>query len=153
MSTVLEPVRRQASALALSVCLVASASAATVAVTAETASAQQQVAASRLEAHLKPSGDPNGSGEAKFRISKAKRRVCADVEWHRIATPNAAHIHRRSDGGVVVDLTGSVTGGSHCATGVSRKLIGKILTHPGRYYFNVHNTPYPSGAIQGRLRH
>lgn len=151
MSTDLKPVRRQASALALTVCLVASASLATVAATAETASAQQ-AAAVRLEAHLKPSGDPNGSGEAKFRISKAKRRVCADVEWRRIATPNAAHIHRRSDGGVVVDLTGSVTGGSHCATGVSRKLIGRILTHPGRYYFNVHNEPYPSGAIQGRLR-
>ena len=153
MTTALKPVRRRASALALSVTLLASGATATVAVSAGSASAQQQVAATRLEAHLKPSGDRNGSGEAKIRFSKAKRKVCADIEWHRIARPTAAHIHRRSDDGVVVDLTGSVTGGNRCTTGVSRKLIGKIVSHPGRYYVNVHNAPHPDGAIQGRLRH
>lgn len=152
MSTVQQPVRRRTSAVALALCLMGSASAAAVGATVETASAQEQVAATRLEAHLRPSGDPNGFGEAKFRLSKAQRKVCANVEWHRIGTPNAAHIHRRSDGGIVVDLTGSVTGGPHCATKVPRKLIGKIVAHPGRYYFNVHNARYPAGAIQGKLR-
>jgi len=51
----------------------------------------------------------------------------------------------------VVDLTGSVTGGANCATGVSRPLIRRILEHPRRYYFNVHNDAYPAGAIQGTL--
>jgi hypothetical protein len=152
MSILEEPVRRRACAVALSACLVTATSAATVGVAADSASAQQQVAAKRLEAKLRPSGDPNGSGEATFRLSKAQRRVCANVEWQDIGTPNAAHIHRSSDGGIVVDLTGSVTGGSHCATNVSRKVIGKILKRPGRYYFNVHNATYPSGAIQGTLR-
>lgn len=104
-----------------------------------------------LEAHLKPSGDPDGSGEATLRMRKAKGKVCATVEWHRIGTPEAAHIHRRSDGSIVVDLTGSVTGGPHCATGVRRHLIGRILDHPRRFYFNVHNATYPAGAIQGVL--
>ena len=152
MSIVTEPVRRRAGVVALSTCLVGAAAAGTVGLTAPGAGAQQ-VAVQRLEAHLRPSGDPNGFGEAKFRLNKATHKVCATVEWHRIATPNAAHIHRRSDGGIVVDLTGSVTGGKHCATGVSAKLIGRILAHPRRYYFNVHNKPYPAGAIQGRLRH
>lgn len=150
MSIMSEPVRRRASAAVLSMCLVAAASVAAVGATADTASAQQQ-AAQRLEARLRPSGDPNGFGEAHFRLSKPQRRVCATVEWHRIAKPNAAHIHRKSDGGIVVNLTGSVTGGRYCATHVSRKLIGRILAHPGRYYFNVHNKPYPAGAIQGTL--
>ena len=149
MSTVLTPVRRRASVLTLSVCLLG-APAATLGVTAGGAAAQQQ-AAQRLEAQLKPSGDPDGSGEAHFRLFKARRMVCANVEWHNIATPDAAHIHRRSDGGIVVGLTGSVTGGRHCARHVSGKLIGRILAHPRRYYFNVHNADFPAGAIQGTL--
>lgn len=151
MSVLTDPVRRRACAVALSACLVTATSAATVGVAADSASAQQHVAAKRLEATLRPSGDPNGSGEATFRLSKGQRKVCANVEWQAIGTPDAAHIHRRSDGGVVVDLTGSVTGGSHCATKVPRKVIGKILKRPGKYYFNVHNATYPAGAIQGTL--
>ena len=151
MSIIVGPVRRRAGAAALSMCLVAGLSTATLAAPADGASAEQEAAA-RLEARLTPSGDPDGSGEATFRLNKAKRRVCATVEWRNIATPDAAHIHRRSDGGVVVDLTGSVTGGPTCARKVPRKLIGRILARPGRYYFNVHNADYPAGAISGRLR-
>lgn len=151
MSNIMGPVRRRAGAAALSMCLVAGLSTATLTAPAQGASAEQQAAA-RLEAKLRPSGDPDGSGEATFRLNKAKRRVCATVEWRNIATPNAAHIHRRSDGGVVVDLTGSVTGGAKCARKVPRKLIRRILARPGRYYFNVHNADYPAGAISGKLR-
>jgi len=107
----------------------------------------------RLEARLRPSGDPDGSGEAHLTLSRARHRVCAQVEWHRIGTPDAAHIHRASDGQIVVDLTGSVTGGAHCAQGVSGRLIGRLLAHPRSYYFNVHNAAHPSGAIQGTLHH
>jgi len=77
--------------------------------------------------------------------------VCATVTFSKIGKPNVAHIHRKSDGGVVVDLTGSVTGGAKCKTGVPKSLIKKILDHPGRYYFNVHNNTFPAGAIQGTL--
>jgi hypothetical protein len=151
MSITQEPVRRRAGTLVLTICLMATASAGTVAASAEAASAQQ-VAAKRLEAKLTAAGDPNGSGEATFRLAKAKKRVCATVTWRKISTPTAAHIHRRSDGGVVVDLTGAVTGGSRCATNVPRTVIGQLLARPGRYYFNVHNDDYPAGAIEGRLR-
>jgi hypothetical protein len=138
-------------ALALGTCLVIAVPGALVGPQAHAAG--DRAAVQRLQANLKPSGDPNGSGEAQLTVNKARKRVCADVEWHRIGRPDAAHIHRKSDGGIVVDLTGSVTGGAHCATGVSKALIGAILAHPGRYYFNVHNETYPAGAIQGNLRH
>jgi hypothetical protein len=81
-------------------------------------------------------------------------KVCARATWHRIGTPMMAHIHRgRSgvSGNVVVDLTGSVTGGRHCATGVSRLLIRHIISHPRRFYFNIHTRAYPAGAIRGQL--
>jgi hypothetical protein len=138
-----------AGALLLAASLMAAAPAALLVPAAD--GAQHTASVRMLEAHLKPSGDPDGSGEATFRIRKARGKICASVEWRRIDTPNAAHIHRRSDGRIVVDLTGSVTGGAHCATGVRHRLIGRILDHPRRFYFNVHNAPYPAGAIQGVL--
>lgn len=106
----------------------------------------------RLVAKLQPSGDPDGAGRAKLTFNKARGRVCATITWKRIDRPDAAHIHRRSDGGVVVDLTGSVTGGRKCTSGVRKALITRILRHPGRFYVNVHNADYPAGAIQGNLR-
>jgi CHRD domain-containing protein len=108
------------------------------------------LATQRLETQLRPSGDPDGSGEANLTFNKARGRVCATIEWHGIQTPDAAHIHK-GDGSIVVDLTGSVTHGARCATGVRKSLITAILGHPGRYYVNVHNPTYPAGAIQGTL--
>ena len=119
-----------------------------------TAEAQQQSAAVRyLEATLRGTdvGDPNGRGHADFRLNRMKARVCANVTYRYIGDPEAAHIHRKSDGGVVVDLTGSVIDGANCATSVPRPVIRRILEHPRRYYFNVHNGNYPAGAIQGTL--
>jgi hypothetical protein len=121
-------------------------------VSAPTDAAPAPRAAQRLETTLRPSGDPDGSGEAHFTLNKARKKVCATVTWQDIEQPDAAHIHRVSDGGIVVDLTGSVTGGSKCRTGVSKRVIRKLLAHPEQYYFNVHNPTYPAGAIQGTLR-
>jgi hypothetical protein len=145
------PVSRRTTTLFLSACVVGAASGGTLVLTGQAAGAQQGSSVQLLEARLRPSGDPDGSGEAMFRLRKAQGRVCATVTWKNIDTPDAAHIHRKSDGGIVVDLSGSVTGGAHCATGVRHKLIGRIIDHPRRYYFNVHNATYPAGAIQGTL--
>lgn len=142
--------RRRAEAALLS--LVLAGGLTTAATTTSTASAAQRAGYQVLHATLRPSGDPDGSGTARFRLYPARGKVCARVTWEGIDTPNAAHIHRRSDGMVKVDLTGSVTGGENCATGVRTRLVRRILEHPRRYYFNVHNATYPAGAIQGVLR-
>jgi hypothetical protein len=139
---------RSATALLLGASLVGPTSAAVLIAPAATGAEQS---AARLEARLRPSGDPDGSGQVHLRLRKAAGTVCAAVEWSGIDQPDAAHIHRGSTGAVVVDLSGSVTGGARCATGVRHRLIAKILDHPRRYYFNVHNATYPAGAIQGVL--
>ena len=108
------------------------------------------VSATVLHATLAPSGDADGSGMAMVTLRPAGGRVCATISWSGIDKPFAAHIHRRSDGQVVVDLTGSVTGGAKC-TSASRRLIRRIADRPRRYYVNVHNRTYPAGAIQGSL--
>ena len=124
----------------------------TLAPAGASAQPERRAEVQRLHATLSPSGDSDGSGEAHFRLNKAKHKVCATVTWQNIAAPDSAHIHKASTGAIVVDLSGAVTGGSRCATKVSSRLIGKILGHPGRYYFNVHNPEHPAGAIQGKLR-
>lgn len=103
-----------------------------------------------LHAHLAASGDADGTGSATVRLRPAVRRVCATISWSRIQTPFAAHIHRHSDDQVVVDLTGSVTGGARCVR-APRRLIRAIAGRPGKYYVNVHNQTYPAGAVQGTL--
>jgi hypothetical protein len=144
------PASRRTTALFVGACMVGAASAGTLALSAPATGAQSQ-SVQLLEAKLRPGGDPDGSGEATFRLRPARGKICASVTWRNIDAPDSAHIHRKSDGTVLVDLSGSVTGGAHCATGVSHKLIGRILDHPRRYYFNVHNPTYPAGAIQGTL--
>ena len=142
------PVTRRALAGALCAVLVGGLSTTVATAPAGAEQAGYQV----LHANLRPSGDPDGAGTARFRLYPAQGKVCARVTWERIGTPNAAHIHRRSDGMVKIDLTGSVTGGKNCTTGVRKRLIRRILEHPRRFYFNVHNEDYPAGAIQGVLR-
>lgn len=119
---------------------------------AGSAAASDRASYQVLHATLRPGGDPDGTGTARFRLYPMRGKVCARVTWDRIDTPTAAHIHRRSDGMVKVDLTGSVTGGDNCATGVATRLVRRIADHPRRFYFNVHNETYPAGAIQGTLR-
>ncbi len=104
-----------------------------------------------LSATLRPSGDANGSGHAMLTLNENRRKVCATIHWTGIDDPTFAHIHKKSDGSVVVDLTGAVTGGAKCTRGVARRTIRRIVNRPGRYYVNVHNAPYPAGAIQGKL--
>lgn len=100
-------------------------------------------------------GDRDGAGAAIVNLYPRAGKVCANISVARIDAPVAAHIHAgRFDeaGPVVVDLTGSVTGGARCVTGVSEMLIRDIRSHPWRYYVNVHNAPFPGGAVRGQLR-
>ncbi len=93
-------------------------------------------------------GDPNGLGEADVKVYKAK--VCYELEVDLIKSATAAHIHRGGPnvaGDIVVELKAPTDGSSEGCTAISKKL----REHPGRYYVNVHNSPYPEGAIRGQL--
>ena len=114
-------------------------------------------AVKRLEANLKGSAatDADGSGRAKLRLNRAAERVCFTITVRNIDDVVAAHIHRRSDGGIVVGLIEAPAVGNRftgCTEDVSKALIRRILRKPRRYYVNVHTTPFPGGAVQGTLR-
>ena len=98
-------------------------------------------------------GDPNGRGEAEVKVYKAK--VCYELEVERIKPATAAHIHlglRGEAGPIVAPLKPPTDGSSSGCVAVPRALSLELKEHPGRYYVNVHNEPFPDGAIRGQLQ-
>ena len=124
----------------------------TTTVVVSSAEASTAAAPVVLRATLNPEGDPNGTGSAVVRLNRERNRVCAALEWRRIQNPDAAHIHRKSDGSIVIDLSRATVDGVGCTNNAGRKKIRNIVDHPRRYYVNVHNARYPAGAILGTLR-
>ena len=97
-------------------------------------------------------GDPNGRGDAEVKVHKSK--VCYELEVERIKPATAAHIHRGGPsvaGPVVVELRAPTDGSSEGCKAISNELSKKLREHPSRYYVNVHNDPYPDGAMRGQL--
>src|SRR3712207_2161489 len=99
-------------------------------------------------------GDPNGIGHANVKVYKAK--VCYTLKVKRIAPATAAHIHlglRGEAGPIVAPLKPPTDGSSSGCVAVPRALSLELREHPNRYYVNVHNRPYPEGAIRGQLEY
>ena len=97
-------------------------------------------------------GDKDGRGHAVVKVFKAK--VCYTLEVKRIKPATAAHIHlglRGEAGPIVAELKAPTDGSSSGCVAVPRALSLGLKEHPSRYYVNVHNEPFPEGAIRGQL--
>ena len=97
-------------------------------------------------------GDKDGRGHAVVKVFKAK--VCYALEVKRIKPATAAHIHlglRGEAGPIVAELKAPTDGSSSGCVAVPRALSLGLREHPSRYYVNVHNEPFPAGAIRGQL--
>ena len=97
-------------------------------------------------------GDANGRGDAVIKVFRA--RVCYTLEVKHIAPATAAHIHvgfRGEAGPIVVPLNPPTDGSSSACVEIPRALSLELREHPARYYVNVHNNPFPDGAIRGQL--
>jgi hypothetical protein len=99
-------------------------------------------------------GDPDGRGHADVKVFSAK--VCYTLTAKRIAPATAAHIHqgpRGVAGPVVVTLKPPTDGSSSGCVEIGQALARNLREHPKAYYINVHNEPFPDGAIRGQLEY
>ena len=99
-------------------------------------------------------GDPDGTGTASFRVNPGQGRICYTLTVADIEPGTAAHIHRApptSAGPVVVPLAAPTDGSSEGCADVGKALAQEIVRDPGAFYVNVHNTPFPGGAVRGQL--
>lgn len=98
-------------------------------------------------------GDPNGFGRATI-ILIPPDTICYVLTARRIAPATAAHIHQAPPGEagpVVVPLAPPTFGVSGGCTNADPEVVTNIAQNPSEYYVNVHNDPYPAGAIRGQL--
>lgn len=99
-------------------------------------------------------GDPDGTGTAVIRINPGRGQLCYTLSVSGIEPATAAHVHEApagSAGPVVVGLTAPSSGSSSGCVAISRAQATEIIRDPENYYVNVHNTPYPGGALRGQL--
>lgn len=101
-------------------------------------------------------GDPDAKGTAHIAVAVQKERVCWAIHVRNIEPATAAHIHagaRDVAGPVVVTLSPPDKEGvsAGCTEVTDRALLKDIKQHSRHYYVNVHNDPYPNGALRGQL--
>ncbi len=100
-----------------------------------------------------PPGDPDGTGIARFTIDPARDQVCFVLTASGIEQPIfAAHIHVGRAGEIgnpVVHLP--AFRGQRAAGCVTDPDADAIVADPAGYYVNIHNPPYPGGALRAQL--
>jgi CHRD domain len=100
-----------------------------------------------------------GTGTATIEINRNARTLCYAITTQNVALPLlAAHIHVApvgQAGPVVVPLftqpINAATVPRTCLTGLDKNLLKAIIRNPQNYYVNVHNAPFPNGAVRGQL--
>ena len=99
-------------------------------------------------------GDPDGTGTAVIRINPGQERLCFTLQVVGIDPARAAHIHRGAPGvagPVVVPLAPPTAGTSEGCITVTRELAQQLIRDPASFYVNIHNAPFPTGALRGQL--
>ena len=99
-------------------------------------------------------GDPDGSGFARLTLNQGQQEICFELTVSGIEPATAAHIHIGPvgvAGPIVVGLEAPTGGSSSGCVSVDPDLIKDIRQNPEAYYVNVHNAPFPAGALRGQL--
>jgi hypothetical protein len=98
-------------------------------------------------------GDPDGSGSSAI-VPVSPDTVCFVLTASGIDPATDAHIHEAPPGEagpIVLPLTPPTNGTSGGCTEADPTLVGDLRQRPSDFYVNVHNEPFPEGAIRGQL--
>jgi len=108
-------------------------------------------------------GDRDAFGSATILITQAPgdALLCFGITVDNLDAPaNMAHIHSGNatfNGPVVINLAppvapgGSNPGASSGCVAIAAATAAAIVANPTRFYVNVHNGPFPAGAVRGQL--
>jgi hypothetical protein len=99
-------------------------------------------------------GDPEGSGSAQVTIDEATGELCYELTVENIEPATMAHIHvggPDETGGVVVPFAAPTDGSADGCLTPPADAVAAIIENPEGHYVNVHNEPYPGGAVRGQL--
>jgi hypothetical protein len=99
-------------------------------------------------------GDVDGIGTAVITVNVGQGQLCYELAVRNIAPATMAHVHvgaATAAGPVVRGLTPPTSGSSAGCAPITRELARAIVADPANYYVNVHNAPFPAGAIRGQL--
>ena len=106
------------------------------------------------DAEIPGPGDPAGFGAATVIVDPAKGEVCYELTVSDMAPADKAHIHRGpvdQAGPIVVNLDAPTNGAADGCAATEPVLAQEIVAGPTGFYVNVHNGPYPAGAVRGQL--
>ena len=101
-------------------------------------------------------GDENGAGLFEARINPGTERICYTLTASQIDTATAAHIHiggptEAGDPVLTLDTPDGDDDDSEDCQDIDRGLAQMLIQNTANYYVNVHNGPFPQGAIRGQL--
>jgi CHRD domain len=108
-------------------------------------------------------GDTNGFGA--FAAVTTEDKLCYVVTAARIDPATLTHIHAAPAGvaggivvglraptrGIAADCIRTVPDAENTMMTLSVSELAAIRANPDQFYVNVHNTPFPAGAIRGQL--
>jgi hypothetical protein len=111
------------------------------------------------EAEVDGAGNPNqgdldGTGTANVRTIPKKEKVCYNITVDNIQPATDAHIHKApagQNGPIIKTLRPPTDGTSSGCVKMGRKQIMMLNSNPSAFYVNVHNVPFPNGALRGQL--
>lgn len=100
-------------------------------------------------------GDSNGSARAEVSVADNFDRICYEIrDIQGIGPITAAHIHQGAsgqNGPPVITLSKAPEGGFKGCVDAPDWLQEAMKSNFTGYYFNIHTTEYPDGAIRGQL--
>ena len=103
-------------------------------------------------------GDPDGFGNATFTFNQDRTQITVNATFSGIGTAiTGAHIHEAPAGvsaGVLVGFIGAMTitdGRINTTVAIEPATANRIIANPSGFYFNIHTTAHPPGAIRGQL--
>jgi len=104
-----------------------------------------------------PPADPAGFASGVLTIDTATNTVAWNFAYTNVAAPTMMHIHTGAagvNGPVIVNMGVATSGGPNTLIGsttTSATNVNNILANPTGFYVNIHNSPFPGGAVRGQL--